>query len=243
MRSRIVMTMLAGTVLALPALAQTTTAPAGSRPQNAPATTQQNQNAAGSQTMSSGQSGTNIKYITQNRRDLWRASKLEGLNVYNQDNEKIGDINEVLVDRQGRVEAVVIGVGGFLGLGERSVAVPFEALQWQNQERTASAINVQNNTTTGAATSNNAARPTNATTAAPNNTSASTTNAAGQQAVNNTATMNSMDAPSATGAVGMSGRVADTAGDRMRDYPERAVLPNGSKEQLKNAPEFKYADQ
>ena len=75
--------------------------------------------------------GANIEYITQGKPDMWRASKLEGVDIYNQNNERIGEIDDVLVDKSGKVEAVVIGVGGFLGIGERNVAVPFNALQWQ----------------------------------------------------------------------------------------------------------------
>ena len=47
----------------------------------------------------------------------WRASKLMGLDVYNEANEKLGDINELILDKDGKVHAVVIGVGGFLGHG------------------------------------------------------------------------------------------------------------------------------
>jgi sporulation protein YlmC with PRC-barrel domain len=60
----------------------------------------------------------------------WRASKLTGLNVYNDNNEKIGDINELIVDKSAKVDNVIIGVGGFLGLGEHYVAVPMEKLKW-----------------------------------------------------------------------------------------------------------------
>jgi len=76
-----------------------------------------------------------IRYVTKNRADLWRASKLEGVNVYNQQDEHVGDISEVLVNKEGQVEAVVIGVGGFLGIGQRDVAVPFNALEWVIQDR------------------------------------------------------------------------------------------------------------
>ncbi|MGP9809930.1 PRC-barrel domain-containing protein [Rhodopseudomonas sp. NSM] len=62
----------------------------------------------------------------------WRTSKLMGLDVYNQANEKLGDINEVLIDNSGRVQAVVIGVGGFLGVGERDVAVSFDKIKFVN---------------------------------------------------------------------------------------------------------------
>src|ERR1044072_6903786 len=42
----------------------------------------------------------------------WRASKLVGVNVYNDNNEKIGDISDVIIDRSGKVDSVVLGVGG-----------------------------------------------------------------------------------------------------------------------------------
>jgi hypothetical protein len=45
----------------------------------------------------------------------WRASKLVGVNVYNDANEKIGDINDVILDHSGKVANVILGVGGFLG--------------------------------------------------------------------------------------------------------------------------------
>jgi sporulation protein YlmC with PRC-barrel domain len=63
----------------------------------------------------------------------WRASKLSGVNVYNDNNEKIGDINDVIIDKSGKVDTVVLGVGGFLGMGEHYVAVPMEKLKWVNE--------------------------------------------------------------------------------------------------------------
>jgi len=72
-------------------------------------------------------------FITGLRAGMWRASKLDGVNVYNNANEKVGDISDVLFDQSGRIEAIVIGVGGFLGLGERNVAVPFDQIRWSNE--------------------------------------------------------------------------------------------------------------
>ena len=63
----------------------------------------------------------------------WRASKLIGVNVYNQQNEKLGEINELIVDRSGRIAGAIIGVGGFLGMGERDVMVPMDRLQFQDE--------------------------------------------------------------------------------------------------------------
>jgi sporulation protein YlmC with PRC-barrel domain len=49
--------------------------------------------------------------------------------VYDNQNNKIGDVNDILLDKEGRVSAVIVGVGGFLGMGEKDVAVPFNALK------------------------------------------------------------------------------------------------------------------
>jgi sporulation protein YlmC with PRC-barrel domain len=50
-------------------------------------------------------------------------------NVYDPSDNKIGEIMDVLVDREGKTTALIIGVGGFLGMGEKDVAVPFNAVQ------------------------------------------------------------------------------------------------------------------
>ena len=60
----------------------------------------------------------------------WRASKLMGLDVYNEANEKLGDVNEIILDKNGKVTAVVIGVGGFLGMGEHDIAVSMDKLKF-----------------------------------------------------------------------------------------------------------------
>ena len=58
-----------------------------------------------------------------------RASKLIGTTVSNDAGERIGDINEVVLSKDGKVVAVVVGVGGFLGIGEREVALTFESIR------------------------------------------------------------------------------------------------------------------
>src|ERR1700693_3170939 len=57
-----------------------------------------------------------------------RASKLIGTTVQNAANESIGTINEVILGKDGKVAAVVVGVGGFLGMGEHEVAMNFDSL-------------------------------------------------------------------------------------------------------------------
>jgi hypothetical protein len=63
----------------------------------------------------------------------WRTSKVVGLNVYNDNNESIGSINDLLTDRSGNIKAAVISVGGFLGVGSHLVAVPFDKIKFVNE--------------------------------------------------------------------------------------------------------------
>jgi sporulation protein YlmC with PRC-barrel domain len=95
----------------------------------------------------------------------WRASKVVGLNVYNDQNENVGSINDLLMDKNGNIKAAVISVGGFLGMGSRYVAVAFDKMKFSEQPvPSTSASNtgapggggarpMSNTTTTGAASS------------------------------------------------------------------------------------------
>ena len=62
----------------------------------------------------------------------WLARVFLGADVQNAAGEKIGDINDLVFDRSGRISTVVLGVGGFLGMGEKHVAVPFTALTYSS---------------------------------------------------------------------------------------------------------------
>ncbi|MEY9189775.1 PRC-barrel domain-containing protein [Bradyrhizobium ottawaense] len=128
----------------------------------------------------------------------WRTSKMSGLKVYNEANENIGSINELLMDKSGNVKIAVIGVGGFLGMGEHLVAVPYEKLKFVNE-----AVAY-----TGTGT-NPGAKP------APSTTTGAATGT---------------DRPAAT-----------TTSSTSKWYPDHAVF-NASKDELKNMPEFKYAE-
>ncbi len=103
----------------------------------------------------------------------WRGSKLVGLSVYNDNNESLGSINDLLTDKSGNIKAVVIGVGGFLGMGEHLVAIPFDKIKFVDQPvaytGAASGPNAppaRPATTTGAANTNTA--PASAAVAKPN---------------------------------------------------------------------------
>ena len=69
------------------------------------------------------------KFVQKQQATDWRGSKLIGATVYGSDNASIGEISDVLIGNDGAIRAVVIGVGGFLGVSEKNVAVPFDALK------------------------------------------------------------------------------------------------------------------
>jgi sporulation protein YlmC with PRC-barrel domain len=67
-----------------------------------------------------------MDYLAQQQSGEWLASKLIGTKVESSGGDKLGDINDVIIGKSGDVIGAVIGVGGFLGLGEKNVAIPFE---------------------------------------------------------------------------------------------------------------------
>ena len=192
MKSSLVTATLLSIALSTAAYAQSTTQPAPSAATPAPA--------ASATTTAPGQ-----KMMLKGN---WRASKLIGLDVYNEANEKLGDINELIIDKDGKINAVVIGVGGFLGMGEHDIAVTIDKLKFVEEavrtSSTAPATTTERRETTGAATS--------PTTPAPATTTSTTTTT--------------------------SATTTTTSNDWV---PDRAVM-NGTKEQLKAMPQFKYSD-
>jgi sporulation protein YlmC with PRC-barrel domain len=54
-------------------------------------------------------------------------------NVYDSKDNKIGEVMDVLLDKSGKVTSLIVGVGGFLGVDEKDVAVPFDAVQVTNK--------------------------------------------------------------------------------------------------------------
>ena len=128
-------------VLAAPAFAQSNSngnsAPLSPPPaahDSSSSSTQMNSNAGMDKTATTQRAG----FVQSQGADEWRASKLIGASVYGPDNKSIGDINDVVIASNGGIKAVVVGVGGFLGVGEKNVAVPFEALHVQRKENSAS---------------------------------------------------------------------------------------------------------
>jgi sporulation protein YlmC with PRC-barrel domain len=73
--------------------------------------------------------GTAEKFVQKQQATDWRGTKLIGATVYGQDNASIGEVSDVLIGNDGAIRAAVIGVGGFLGVSEKNVAIPFNALK------------------------------------------------------------------------------------------------------------------
>jgi hypothetical protein len=188
-------------LLSTPVLAQTAAGPA---PQGAVA--QPARSGQFMQTMQPGQ---------------WRASKLVGVDIYGydkddrNDRDKVGDVNEVILDRNGNAEAVVIGVGGFLGVGEKDVAIPFKSVEWRYDDRdmrTSSTAPAGARTDRTAPAGSDAAMTTGTTAPAP------------------------AERPAATAA---RGDRADRADRMAQGYPDRGYI-RLSKADLQNAPTFRY---
>ena len=119
---------LTAAALGLTLLAGTALAQSNPPASNAPAATK-----PATTTSSSASSTNNAAEQNASTMNVWQGSKLIGLNVYDQQNEKIGDIKELQVDKDGKIDQVAIGVGGFLGMGEHDVAVKWTELKFDDQ--------------------------------------------------------------------------------------------------------------
>lgn len=67
-------------------------------------------------------------FLNQQQSDQMLASNLIGKNILDKNNARIGEINDLLISQDGQVAAALVGVGGFLGIGEKTVAIPYDAL-------------------------------------------------------------------------------------------------------------------
>jgi hypothetical protein len=100
-------------------------APAPSQPASPPAATQ-----------GAGQADK-ASFVNEQKPDQFLASKFRGTDVVGADNQKIGDVSDIVFDKSGKIEAYVVSVGGFLGMGAKEVAMAptaFEVMKGQNNE-------------------------------------------------------------------------------------------------------------
>jgi len=80
------------------------------------------------------QSTAGVQFLKQQTADDMLASSIIGKPAVNSQDETIGDVNDLVTDRSGKIVAALIGVGGFLGIGEKDVAVRFEDLNLNRDE-------------------------------------------------------------------------------------------------------------
>jgi sporulation protein YlmC with PRC-barrel domain len=73
--------------------------------------------------------GSSAQIMTSVPNDAVTVTHWYKQNVYDPSDNKIGEVMDVLVDKSGKIHALVVGVGGFLGAGEKDVAVPFDAVR------------------------------------------------------------------------------------------------------------------
>lgn len=75
------------------------------------------------------------KFVSTQSPDQFLASKFKGMDVVGSDDKKIGDVSDILFDKEGKIEAYVVSVGGFLGVGSKDVALAptaFEVVKGSN---------------------------------------------------------------------------------------------------------------
>jgi hypothetical protein len=124
---------IAGLMLGLvPALAATR-APAGEMPQE-PSLQSESSILPGQPDAGKPAVDLSVHFIAKQRPDDVLATDLIGRPAVDAANETIGDVNDLVTDGSGKTIAAVVGVGGFLGIGEKDVAIPFEDLRFSRDQ-------------------------------------------------------------------------------------------------------------
>src|SRR5262249_53278145 len=76
-----------------------------------------------------------MSFVSSQKPDQWLASKFKGTDVLGSDGQSIGDVSDIMFDKSGKVEAFIVSVGGFLGVGAKEVALTpssFDVVRGQN---------------------------------------------------------------------------------------------------------------
>lgn len=71
------------------------------------------------------------KFIQAQGTDKWVFSRFKGTDVLGPDNTKVGSVTDMLFDKNGKIDGLLVGVGGFLGIGEKNVAIDMSAFEVQ----------------------------------------------------------------------------------------------------------------
>jgi sporulation protein YlmC with PRC-barrel domain len=160
MTKRLLATTALALSLALPALAQTSTTDTGTTAQEqGAAPTTQGSGGSGTDTMTgtstttgggastdtgtAGTTGTSDSattntaatgdaIISRQGEDQVRADKVIGAKVTNAENENVGSVSDLLLDKNGQVVGMILSVGGFLGIGEKHVALSWDKIKLED---------------------------------------------------------------------------------------------------------------
>jgi sporulation protein YlmC with PRC-barrel domain len=117
------------------AMAQSSPSPSTSTPNATPPSASSPSSPDSGKSSSSTASSTGATVVTTQSPDQFLASKFKGTDVVGSDDKKIGDVSDILFDKEGKIEAYVISVGGFLGVGAKDVALAptaFEVIKGSN---------------------------------------------------------------------------------------------------------------
>lgn len=221
MTKRLISAILISAAIPMAALAQAS--PAAPTPADAKMTNQNNARGGLNDARPMGQSSMADRdnlFVTVPSSGAWRVSDLEGKSVYGSEGENIGEINDVLISQNGSVNAVVIGVGGFLGIGEKDVAVNMSALQLGRGDTLveANAASRRSNTVSNETTASTNSGAATGTAPPVAGTTANNNNAAAREATDTQTAANTVQ-------IGEDG------------LPDRIIL-NVSRQQLEDAPAF-----
>jgi sporulation protein YlmC with PRC-barrel domain len=66
---------------------------------------------------------------TPSQATQWLASNVYNQSVYDHNEQKIGDLTDLIIEKDGHIKSAIIGVGGFLGVGQKDVEIPFTDLK------------------------------------------------------------------------------------------------------------------
>jgi hypothetical protein len=69
------------------------------------------------------------QFVSSQKPEQFLGSKFDGTDVVGSDNQKIGDVSDILFDKSGKIEAYIVSVGGFLGMGSKHVALAPSAFE------------------------------------------------------------------------------------------------------------------
>jgi sporulation protein YlmC with PRC-barrel domain len=78
--------------------------------------------------------GRPAQMLTSMPGEAWTVADWYKQSVYDPGDNKVGEVSDVLIDHEGKISAIIVGVGGFLGIGQKDVAVPFNAIHFKNKD-------------------------------------------------------------------------------------------------------------